>query len=306
MTNETHPEGAGRSDREPPLVREIVRDHRDARVAPVATVRIDGHAASPREDVLAVEEPLEIRLRVGNGEERTLSVTMRTPGDDVALALGFLVAEGIVARREDVVEARHCGPAARDDGTSNVVRIVLGADTTFDPSRLERHFYTSSSCGVCGKTSLDAVRAAAHAEVARGPSLDPFMIHAMPERLRAAQATFARTGGLHAAGIFSERGELVVAREDVGRHNAVDKVVGERLVAGALPLSFAVLFVSGRASFELVQKAVMAGIPVLAAVGAPSSLAVELARAEGLTVVGFVRDGHFNVYSCPERVDGAS
>jgi len=292
-------------EREPPLVHELVRDHRDERLAKVAMVRVEGEIAHARDDELAVEEPLEIRLRWPSSsghEEKTLSVTMRTPGDDVALAVGFLVSEGIVRRREDVVEARHCGPPARSGGSSNVVRATLREGTTFDPARLERHFYTSSSCGVCGKTSLEAVRAAAHEALAAGPRLDPCILHAMPGRLRAAQATFARTGGLHAAGVFDARGELVVAREDVGRHNAVDKVLGERLLAGALPLTDAILFVSGRASFELVQKAVMGGLSVLAAVGAPSSLAVELARAEGLTVVGFVRDGHFNVYTCPERV----
>ncbi len=309
----SEPANEPHESRDPSLVRELVRDHRTAstRTSKVTMVRIDGDAAVSRDDELAVEEPLEIRLRWETStirEEKTLSVTMRTPGDDLELALGFLVSEGIVRTREHVMDARHCGPAAngRDDGTSNVVRVTVASDAGFDPKRLERHFYTSSSCGVCGKTSLDAVRAAAHDALDFcSPRVAPETIHALPARLRAAQATFARTGGLHAAGLFDSSGALLVLREDVGRHNAVDKVVGERLRAGALPLRDTVLLVSGRASFELVQKAVMAGIGVLAAVGAPSSLAVELARAEGLTVLGFVRDGHFNVYTCAERVIGA-
>ena len=300
----------GHETRAPAIVSELIRAHREARLCKVTMVRIDGDAALSRDDELAVEEPLEIRLRWEAStihEEKTLSVTMRTPGDDLELAVGFLVSEGIVRTREHVTDTRHCGPAARDDGTSNVVRVTVASDAGFDSKRLERHFYTSSSCGVCGKTSLDAVRAAAHDALdSRSPRVAASTIHALPERLRAAQATFDRTGGLHAAGLFDPSGALVVMREDVGRHNAVDKVIGERLRAGALPLRDAVLLVSGRASFELVQKAVMAGIGVLAAVGAPSSLAVELARAEGLTVLGFVRDGRFNVYTCPERVIGAT
>lgn len=245
-------------------------------------------------DALAVEEPLEIRLAYG-GTEKTLSITMRTPGDDVALALGFLVSEGIVRSRDDVDEAKSCGP------TGNVVRVSLKT-TPSDLARLERHFYTTSSCGVCGKTSLEAVRSAPHTPIARGPFVASAIVHALPATLRSAQRAFATTGGLHASGIFDASGRLIVAREDVGRHNALDKAIGERLLAGALPLPDHVLLVSGRASFELVQKAVMAGIPILAAVGAPSSLAVELAREESMTLLGFVRDERFNIYAGAERI----
>ncbi|MDB4946094.1 MAG: Protein fdhD [Labilithrix sp.] len=274
----------------------------------VPIVRIDGHDRTAKDDHLAVEEPLEIRLSYGTGRERTsksLSITMRTPGDDVALALGFLVSEGIVRSAAEVEEAKHCGPAARDDGTSNIVRVTLGPGARFDLARLERHFYTTSSCGICGKTSLEAVRSAAHTPLVKGlPRVTPELIHQLPGRLREAQLTFSRTGGLHGAALFDASGALLCVREDVGRHNAVDKVIGDQLRAGQLPLESHILLVSGRASFELAQKAVMAGIGVLAAVGAPSSLAVELAREESMTILGFVRDGRFNVYSGEDRVLG--
>ena len=278
----------------------------------VPILRIDGERRSVQDDALAIEEPLEIRLAFAGRElararpEKSISITMRTPGDDVALALGFLVAEGVIRSLADIEDARHCGPPVRDDATSNIVKITLSAAARFDPERLERHFYTSSSCGVCGKTSLEAVRAAAHAPLlAQRPQIAPEIVHGLPQTLRDAQPTFDRTGGLHAAGLFDARGELLVVREDVGRHNAVDKVIGTQLRENALPLHDRVLLVSGRASFELVQKAVMAGIGILAAVGAPSSLAVELAREESMTVLGFVRDGRFNVYSGEGRILGA-
>ncbi len=259
-------------------------------------------------DELAIEEPLEIRLAWHEPphltpQAKSISLTMRTPGDDLALARGFLVSEGIVRHRDDVVSVEHCGPAVRADGTSNVVRLELARGATFDPARLERHFYTTSSCGVCGKTSLDAVRTTDPPALEPGsPRVRASVVHRMPTLLREAQDTFARTGGLHAAGLFDEEGTLEIAAEDVGRHNAVDKVVGRALAEGRLPARARLLMVSGRASFELVQKAVMAGIPVLAAVGAPSSLAVELAREMGLTLLGFVRDERFNVYTDAGRV----
>lgn len=287
----------------------------------VSTVAVRGATDFvPRDDELAVEEPLEIRVELSSppplapesllpgprrAEKKTLSVTMRTPGDDLALAVGFAVSEGIVRAPSDLARVRPCGPEVRADGSGNVVVLELSAEASFDPARLERHFYTSSSCGVCGKTSLEAVRSATHAKVGAGPRVTPAFVHALPLRLREAQATFSRTGGLHAAGLFDASGELLRVREDVGRHNAVDKVIGACFLARRFPLADTVLLVSGRASFELVQKAVMAGVGILAAVGAPSSLAVELARDEGLTVLGFVRDERFNVYSCPERIEGA-
>lgn len=280
-------------------------------IVDVPIVKMDRRRGrSEQRDELAVEEPLEIRLAWGAGArraQRSLAVTMRTPGDDVSLAVGFLVSEGIVRSRADYVEAAHCGPAVREDGTSNVVKIALAPHVDVDWPAVERHVYTTSSCGVCGKTSLEAVRTASpHRAVPGTPRVAARILHGLPDALRAAQASFARTGGLHAAGLFEPDGTLALAREDVGRHNAVDKVVGDAVRAGTLPLADRVLLVSGRASFELVQKAVMAGVPLLAAVGAPSSLAVELAREQALTLVGFVRDDRFNVYAGAERIDEAA
>jgi len=227
---------------------------------------------------------------------------MRTPGDDWDLAVGFLVGEGVVRSADQVREIRYCA-GATDDGlnTYNVVDVGLGPDVAL-PSTLERNFYTTSSCGVCGKASLEAVRTQSHWDVAADPlTVSAELLATLPDRLRAAQRVFDSTGGLHAAGLFVD-GELVAVREDVGRHNAVDKVIGSAFRDGRVALAGSVLMVSGRASFELVQKAVMAGIPVLAAVSAPSSLAVDLAEESGLTLVGFLRGDSMNVYSRPERV----
>lgn len=262
-------------------------------------LRIRDGVADQRPDTLAAEEPMEIR--VGG---RALTITMRTPGDDFDLAVGFLVSEGVVRAAGDVVAARYCA-GATDDG-SNTYNVV---DVALDPSlppldvSLERNFYTTSSCGLCGKASLDAVRTASTWSVADDPlRLTPALLAALPERLREAQRVFDRTGGLHAAALFSADGELVVVREDVGRHNAVDKVVGHAVRNGMLPLRESILMVSGRASFELVQKAVMAGIPALAAVSAPSSLAADLAEENGMTLVGFLRGDSMNVYAGADRV----
>ena len=252
-------------------------------------------------DALAAEEPMEIRV---NG--RPLTVTMRTPGHDFDLAAGFLVSEGVVHAAEDVAAIRYCA-GATDDGsnTYNVVDVQLAAGVPEPDPSLERSFYTTSSCGLCGKASLDAVRTASAWRVDDDPARTTAAVLAtLPDRLREAQRIFDRTGGLHAAGLFTTSGDLVVAREDVGRHNAVDKVVGASLLAGQLPARGTVLAVSGRASFELVQKAVMAGIPVLAAVSAPSSLAAELAEDAGLTLVGFLRGTSMNVYTGHHRVAG--
>ncbi|SFB73578.1 FdhD protein [Nocardioides terrae] len=253
-----------------------------------------------REDRLAAEEPLEIRL-----QGRPLAVTMRTPGHDVELSAGFLVSEGVVSQRDHITTARYCA-GSTDDGvnTYNVLDVQLAPGVAVPETGLERSVYTSSSCGVCGKASIDAVRTRSSYDVADDPVVvDAALLAAMPERLRAAQEIFELTGGLHAAGLFDGRtGELLVAREDVGRHNAVDKVVGWALEHEKLPLRGTVLMVSGRASFELTQKASMAGIPVLAAVSAPSSLAVELADEAGVTVVGFLRGTSMVVYSRPERI----
>ncbi|WEV28687.1 formate dehydrogenase accessory sulfurtransferase FdhD [Streptomyces sp. 71268] len=337
-------------------------------------VRIRGGKVSTRPDTLVAEEPLEIRL---NG--KPLAITMRTPGDDFALAAGFLVSEGVLARDSDLATIAYCagavaapreespdelvdgspgglgdaagggggvaagwaaaplpaavgrraggvgrggaglpvidtrggagsapgGPGARGANTYNVVDVHLAPGVPLPDIALERNVYTTSSCGLCGKASLDAVRTTARWPVgdpATPVVLSPDVLAALPDRLRAAQRVFERTGGLHAAALFTAEGELLDVREDVGRHNAVDKLVGRALQQGRLPLSSSVLLVSGRASFELAQKAVMAGIPVLAAVSAPSSLAVDLAEETGLTLVGFLRGADMNVYAGAERV----
>lgn len=269
--------------------------------------RVLGDCSRPADDLLAVEEPLEIRIgytREGKREQRSLSITMRTPGEDFDLAVGFLFTEGIVQRLEQIETVRYCGVPAPDTGLRNVVRVDLTPEVTVDLQRLERHFYTTSSCGVCGKTSLQALEIAACPK----PLSDSFrvpacVIHQLPATLRSAQACFDRTGGLHAAALFDAAGSLLRSREDVGRHNALDKLIGSSLQEGAVPLSNHLLLVSGRASFELMQKALMAGIPILAAVGAPSSLAVELAQRFNLTLLGFVRDDRFNIYHGAERIE---
>ncbi|MFF5970954.1 formate dehydrogenase accessory sulfurtransferase FdhD [Streptomyces sp. NPDC012769] len=263
-------------------------------------VRIRGGAVSTRPDTLVAEEPLEIRL---NG--RPIAITMRTPGDDFALAAGFLVSEGVLAAASDVRNIVYCAGATEDgSNTYNVVDVQLAPGVAVPDITLERNVYTTSSCGLCGKASLDAVRTTARFPIADAPPLRlaPGLLSALPDRLRAAQRVFDRTGGLHAAALFSEEGELLDVREDVGRHNAVDKIVGRALREGRLPLERAVLLVSGRASFELAQKAVMAGVPVLAAVSAPSSLAVDLAVESGLTLVGFLRGQDMNVYAGEHRI----
>jgi FdhD protein len=270
-------------------------------IAEVSVHKVNGvswNALVP--DVLAVEEPLEIRLGYENGGNpapQSISITMRTPGQDFDLAIGFLFTEGIIQSAAQVAAVRHCG------GQGNVVRVDLQPGVTLDLARLQRHFYTSSSCGVCGKTSIEALQATACPMLPKTDwTVDPAVIHTLPDKLRLAQAVFDSTGGLHAAALFDAGGTLLDLREDVGRHNAVDKLIGAQVQAGRAPLNDHLLLVSGRASFELVQKALMGGVPVLAAVGAPSSLAVELASTFGLTLIGFVRDGRFNIYSGSERI----
>ncbi|MEV6006523.1 formate dehydrogenase accessory sulfurtransferase FdhD [Streptomyces sp. NPDC051976] len=264
-------------------------------------LRIRDGVAGHRADTLVAEEPMEIRL---NG--RPLAITMRTPGDDFALATGFLVSEGVLAAADEVASVVYCAGATADDGnTYNVVDVRLAPGVPVPDISLERNVYTTSSCGLCGKASLDAVRTTTRLPIgdARTPRLTPALLASLPDRLRAAQAVFDRTGGLHAAALFDADGEALDVREDVGRHNAVDKLVGRALREGQLPLADRILMVSGRASFELAQKAVMAGIPVLAAVSAPSSLAVDLAQETGLTLVGFLRGSSMNVYAGEERID---
>ncbi len=265
---------------------------------PVLRLTPDGGTRS-RPDSLVAEEPLEIR--VGGSP---LSVTMRTPGHDVELAHGFLLTEGVIGTGDDVAVARYCNSVDEQGrNTYNVLDVDLAPGVEPPDASLERNFYTTSSCGVCGKASLDAVKL----KTRHSPAADPMTLHrevlvSLPDRLRAQQKVFGSTGGLHAAGLFRADGSLVVAREDVGRHNAVDKALGHVLIDGGIPATGTVLMVSGRASFELVQKAVMAGVPALAAVSAPSSLAVELAEEAGMTLVGFLRGQKGNVYTGAERI----
>jgi FdhD protein len=272
----------------------------------VAILRSEKDVAVAREDAVAVEEPLEIQLsfeKRGIRATKSVSVTMRTPGHDRELAAGFLFSEGIIdggAAIEgwELPESARSGPAG-----GNSLRAVLRDGVAVDLRALERHFYTTSSCGVCGKTSLDALRVTGRIALEPDrPVWDSARIGDLPQVLRSGQAIFEATGGLHAAGLFDADGALVAVREDVGRHNAVDKLVGAQVLAGRVPLAGHLLLVSGRASFELVQKAVMAGIPVLASVGAPSSLAVDLARQFGATLLGFVARGRFNVYAGAQRI----
>lgn len=279
-------------------------------ITSVAAYAVEGTYAHARIEPIVVEAPLEIRVLVAGdaalqGAERTISVTMRTPGvsptEDQELALGFLFSEGVLCDPADIAEIAH-----RPDAEGVIlVRLRASAKTAAFRLGLERHFYTTSACGVCGKTSLEALAitpATPLPAAAAWPRLDPQIIHGLPQALRAAQRTFDKTGGLHAAGLFNRAGELLLYREDIGRHNAVDKLFGAALLNGRTQHPESMLLVSGRASFELVQKARMAGVPILVAVGAPSSLAVELARESGMTLIGFARDGRYNIYSAPERL----
>jgi FdhD protein len=247
-------------------------------------------------DDLAVEEPLEIRIAGA-----PVTITMRTPGDDFELAAGFLYAEGIVGRPDDITRISY-GRGSDGRPTGNVVDVVLRPERIVDVEALERHFVASSSCGICGRASIESVRGRRTPPPNGGFSINPDLLTCLPEALRSAQRVFGRTGGLHAAGLFDGNGKLVAVREDIGRHNAVDKVIGEALLDGGVPLSERLLLVSGRGGFEIVQKALVAGVPILASVSAPSSLAVQLARDGGLTLIGFLRDRRFVVYSHANRV----
>jgi len=268
-----------------------------------SVVRLHGTASSDADDTLAVEEPLEIQVRRESDEAWvSLSVTMRTPGNDDELASGFLLGESIIRQRSDMVSAESWGPPTGELRVRNIVRVTLADATAFDVCRLRRNFYTTSSCGICGKASLEAI------DAMRPPlfdnreiRIDAHNLYQWPARIRERQEVFGSTGGLHAAALFTSTGECLVVREDVGRHNATDKLTGHALL-NQIEVRDKAILVSGRASFELVQKALMAGIPVLAAVGAPSSLAAQLAGAFGMTLVGFLRDGRCNVYSGAERI----
>ncbi len=266
----------------------------------IAVLAVSGSSSYERDDVVAVEEPLELRIgfgEIGTRRQKSLSITMRTPGNDAELAVGFLFAEHVISGREDVLDV-----VAADSGESNVVRVDLHPRVVIDEKRLHREFPASSSCGVCGKAFLESL------SMAGTPALPPSepLVHseiivALPDRLRAAQTVFEATGGVHAAGLFTPEGDLLIVREDIGRHNAVDKVVGARFMAGA-SCRGSVLVVSGRVGFEVVQKALVAGIPILVSVGAPSSLSVMIADEFGMTLVGFARGERYNVYTGSDRV----
>jgi len=271
---------------------------------PVKVVKYDGNKRTQRKDVVAVEEPLEIRVEdLVDGARRTttVSITMRTPGDDFPLVAGFLSGEGLLAGPEEISEISYC--MGEEPQQYNIVVVRLKPGVSFAPSGLDRNFYMTSSCGVCGKGSLEAIEIQGCEALPDGEwALTPAVLAGLPDALRKRQGLFDRTGGIHAAGLFDKAGELIDLREDVGRHNAVDKVVGEAFLAGELPLSRIVLAVSGRVSFEILQKALAAQISVVVAVGAPSSLAVELAHRFNITLLGFVRGNRFNVYAGGHRL----
>ena len=237
----------------------------------------------------------------GQLHRKSVAVTMRTPGDDFALAAGFLFSEGLFATREDIADISYCRDEDEEQA-HNIVSVTLRPGLAFDAARLDRNFYTTSSCGICGKASLDALAIGGHEPLVTSSRLQPDILVRLPDSLRAAQPVFQSTGGLHGAGLFDIDGNLIALKEDVGRHNAVDKVIGERFLSGNTPLDAHILMLSGRASFELLQKALAAGIPFVAAVGAPSSLAIDVAEAFGITLAGFVRPEGFNVYAWRERI----
>lgn len=269
-------------------------------------VRFENGSFESQSDFLATEEPLEIRVVFGPVEkrkDRSLSITMRTPGNDHELAAGFMLGEGIVARPDEIVRFEETGKQDEETGKSNQLCVHLRETVTFDFGSLQRNFYTTSSCGICGKASLEAVRAQLKEPVSDDEfQVDPSVIRALPSTLRKYQSTFDETGGLHAAGLFDQNGKLIDCREDVGRHNALDKLIGKQFLDAVTPLQRKIVLVSGRASFELVQKVISTGATILVAVGAPSSLAVELAEEFGVTLTGFTSHDRFNVYSHANRI----
>jgi len=263
--------------------------------------KVNAAISTIADDVLASEEPLEIRLEHnadGLVAQKTISVTMRTPGNDLELATGFLFTEGIIASKDEIEMKPGSGGA-----NNNIITVSIKAGIDIDIKKLERHFYTTSSCGVCGKTSIEAIKTVCKlSETANDAQYPAALIRSLPEKLRYGQDIFERTGGLHASALFDGTGKLILLREDVGRHNALDKLIGAALLAGMLPLHEHILLLSGRISFELVQKAAMAGIKMITAIGAPSSLAVETAAAFDMTLIGFLRDQRFNIYSGAQRI----
>ncbi len=274
-------------------------------ISMVKIQKIGKKIAKQQDDFLVVEEPLEIRVAFGslkNRKQKSISVTMRTPGNDFELATGFLFTEGIIERKEDILKidfVQTFDKASRE----NIVKLELSPEVGFDIDKLERHFYTSSSCGVCGKASIEAVHASEIPDLEDNfPNVKAALFYQLPKRLKEQQSLFEHTGGLHAAALFDQHGNLLLLREDIGRHNAVDKLIGALLLKKQLPLSKYIILVSGRAGFELVQKSLIAGIPIMAAVGAPSSLAVRLAMESGMTLIGFLKEEKYNIYTHPQRI----
>ena len=276
---------------------------RPGRSVEVDVLALDGALRKTKHDDVVAEEPLEIRLGSGSAA-RTLAVTMRTPGNDFELVAGFLYGEAIARKRGDIVTMDYCiDPQIDAEQRYNIVSVELssGADPV-DPARFERHFVTSSACGVCGRAQIDSLKELGVVPLRDGLRLPVSLLYELPQRMRDGQRVFASTGGVHAAALFDETGKLLALREDVGRHNAVDKIAGWALLNSRIPLERCILAVSGRAGYEIVQKSVMARIPVVCSVSAPSSLAVELAREFGVTLVGFLRGATANVYTEPDRI----
>jgi len=279
-----------------------VEQARPGRTVELEVLALDGAARATKADTLVTEEPLELRM-VAGGVTKTLAITMRTPGNDFELAAGFVYNEGILRDRDAIAQITYClDPAIDVDQRYNVVNVELAATALPELDRFERHFTTSSACGVCGRAQLDSLRDLGIAPVDDDVTITPELLYSLPSRMRQAQRVFESTGGLHAAALFDERGSVIVAREDVGRHNAVDKLVGWGLLEGRLPLSRSVLMVSGRAGYEILQKSAMARIPIVCSVSAPSSLAVTLAREFNITLAGFVRNERANIYAAPQRI----
>lgn len=294
--------------------------HESRALLNVEAERVTGLTLQSTAEMLAVEEPLEIQIlhtMAGERKVKSVSVTMRTPGNDFELAVGFLMSEGVVHKANDVERVAYVEfvpPAKRELSptrtisphclSNNIVRIELAANVAVNMVNLERNFYTTSSCGICGKASLLALRTLCPPQRHNGFTIDARTLYSLPARMRQAQSVFDCTGGLHSAGLFSANGELLSLREDVGRHNAADKLLGREFLDGRIPLQDALMLLSGRASFELLQKAIMGGIPMVASVGAPSSLALQLAKEFDVTLVGFLRDDHFNVYHGFQRLTG--
>jgi FdhD protein len=277
-----------------------------ASVAHSRITKIQSETIADADDLLAVEEPLEIRIgygQAGSRQQKSISVTMRTPGHDFELALGFLFTEGIIADKNDITQIKYCTEVNTLENQENIVRAELKEQVEIDFSKLERNFYTTSSCGVCGKASIDAVRTECRIPLQVDKiRISRELIYSLPDSLRKHQDVFAYTGGLHASALFDTDGKLLITREDVGRHNALDKLIGAALAENRIPLNRHILLLSGRASFELIQKAAMAGIRVVCAVGAPSSLAVQMAEEFDISLIGFLRDQRFNIYTGGKRI----